>query len=50
MFYMISNLLTPRQLWSNYDPYKEPLRPSYLDITESQSYYHFKTYINGERI
>ena len=45
---MISNLLTPRQLWSNYDPYKEPLRPSYLDITESQSYYHFKTYINGD--
>lgn len=45
---MISNILTPKQLWNEYDPYKEPLRPSYLDIQEEDSYYHFTAYINGD--
>ncbi len=42
-------ILAPTQLWKNYDPYFEPLRPSYLKFEETDNYYEVAGYINGDK-
>ncbi len=42
-------ILAPTQLWKDYDPYFEPLRPSYLKFEETENYYDVAAYINGDK-
>ena len=42
-------ILAPTQLWKDYDPIAEPLRPSYLECQESENYYAVEVYINGDK-
>ena len=44
-----NNILAPTQLWKDYDPYSEPLRPSYLKFEEEENYYVVAAYINGDK-
>ena len=41
-------ILTPMQLWKDYDPHSEPLRPSYLKFDEKDTIYELEAYINGD--
>lgn len=45
---MEDKILTTTQLWSNYDPYAEPLRPSYLQLKDLDTHHYFEAYINGD--
>ncbi|MCR4874236.1 MAG: hypothetical protein K5923_00665 [Clostridia bacterium] len=42
-------ILAPTQLWKDYDPYNEPLRPSYLKFEETENYYEVAAFINGDK-
>lgn len=42
-------ILAPNQLWKEYDPSSEPLRPSYLEFKESEKYYSVAVFINGDK-
>ena len=44
-----NDILAPTQLWKDYDPYLEPLRPSYLKFEETENYYTVASYINGDK-
>ena len=44
-----NNILAPTQLWKDYDPYSEPLRPSYLQFKEEENYYIVAAHINGDK-
>ena len=44
-----NTILAPTQLWKDYDPYSEPLRPSYLKFEEEENYYVVAAYINGDK-
>ena len=44
-----NTILAPTQLWKDYDPYSEPLRPSYLKFEEEENYYAVAAYINGDK-
>ena len=42
-------IFAPTQLWKDYDPSAEPLRPSYLEFQETDNYYSVAVYINGDK-
>lgn len=46
--FMEEKILTTTQLWNNYDPYSEPLRPSYLQFKDEHDCNYFEAYINGD--
>ena len=46
---MENKIITPTQLWSNYDPLLEPLRPSFLNCVDNNNYTSFDIFINGDK-